>query len=231
MTRPLARNSGHMKLVHNTRLSAVGGSRSDKMKDQWKKNPRQFKSGPEVTKKALFRAKQLKDQQGHDLVHATSLGLFACVKRTWFCRRCLAKDTTRQITEKACEPEVWGWKKAKWWLGLAGPHRQALSKACNLTEQQVEAYTKRATEVVQNACPRKDVQSEATKRRAAARKAQWRKEQGFAAEPASLPGKLNASLQMPRLSLVSAPLLLWVLPMLRSRSPLLRRDRELGSVT
>ena len=96
---------------------------------------------------------------------------------------------------------MWGWKKAKWWLGLAGPHRQALSKACNLTEQQVEEFNKRATEVVQNACPRKDVQPEATKGRAAARKAQWRKDEGFTAEPASLPGKLQASLQMPRLSL------------------------------
>ena len=190
-----------MKLVHNTRLSAVGGSRSDKMKDQWEKNPRQFKSGAEATKKAVLRAKQLKDQQRHDLAHATSLGLFACVKKTWFCRRCLVKGTTRQITEKACEPEVWGWKKATWWLGLAGPHRKAMTKACDLTEQQVEEYTERATEVVQNARPRKDVQSEAAKRRAAVRKAQWRRDEGYTAGPASLPGKLNASLQMPRLSL------------------------------
>ena len=34
----LSQKQRHMKLVHNTRLSAVGGSRSDKMKDQWKKN-------------------------------------------------------------------------------------------------------------------------------------------------------------------------------------------------
>ena len=190
-----------MKLVHNTRLSAVGGSKSDKMKDQWEKNPRQFKTGAEATKKALLRAKQLKDQQRHDLVHATSLGLFACIKKTWFCRRCLVKGTTRQITEKACEPDEWAWKKANWWLGLAGPHRQALSKACDMTEQQVEEYTDRATIVVQNARPRKDVQSEATRRKAAARKAQWRIDEGYTAEPAALPGKLNASLQMPRLNL------------------------------
>ena len=89
-------------------------------------------------------------------------------------------------------------------MGLAGPHRQALSKACDLKEQQVEEYTEQATKVVQNARPRKDAQSEATKRRAAARKALWRRDEGYSAEPASLPGKLNASLQMPRLSLKSS---------------------------
>ncbi|CAE7344986.1 Pol [Symbiodinium natans] len=173
----LSQKQRHMKLVHNTRLSAVGGSKSDKMKDQWEKNPRQFKSGAEATKKALLRAKQLKDQQRHDLAHATSMGLFPCIKKTWFCRRCLVKGNTRQITDKA------------------------LAKACDLSEQKVAEFTEQATRVVQNARPRKDVQSEATRRRAAARKAQWRKDEGYTAEPASLPGKLNASLQMPRLNL------------------------------
>ena len=116
----LSQKQRHMKLVHNTRLSAVGGSKSDKMKDQWEKNPRQFKSGAEATKKALLRAKQLKDQQRHDLAHATSMGLFPCIKKTWFCRRCLVKGNTRQITDKACEPEEWGWKNGWALRGLTG---------------------------------------------------------------------------------------------------------------
>ena len=68
----LSQKQHHMKLVHNTRLSAVGGSRSEKMKKQWQQNPLQFKTGAEATKKAMLRAKQLQDQQRHDLAHATS---------------------------------------------------------------------------------------------------------------------------------------------------------------
>ena len=197
----LSQKQHHMKLVHNTRLSAVGGSRSEKMKKQWQQNPLQFKTGAEATKKAMLRAKQLQDQQRHDLAHATSLGLFPCIKKTWFCRRCLARGTTRQLTEKACEPQEWCWKKSSWWLGLAGPHREALSKACGLTKQQVDEYNEKAATVVQNARVCTGERSEAITRRANATRAQWRRDEGYTVKAASLPGKLNASTQMPRLKL------------------------------
>ena len=40
----LSKKQRHMKLEHNTRLSEVGGSKSDKMKKQWQENPVQFVS-------------------------------------------------------------------------------------------------------------------------------------------------------------------------------------------
>ena len=54
----LSKKQRHMKLEHNTRLSEVGASKSDKMKKQWQENPVQFKLGAGATKKAMLGAKQ-----------------------------------------------------------------------------------------------------------------------------------------------------------------------------
>ena len=195
----LSKKQRHMKLEHNTRLSEVGGSKSDKMKKQWQENPVQFKSGAGATKKAMLRAKQLQDKQRHDLAHATSLGLFACAKKTWFCRKCLPKGTTRQLTERACEPEEWCFKKSNWWLGLKTPHREALAKACGLTEKQVSEYSRKASEVVQKASVCTDHRSESVRLTAAKKRAKWRKDNGLTARAASVPGQLNAVAAVPSL--------------------------------
>ena len=136
------------------------GIHSEKLKQNWKETGRPCLLGVRAKENALARAKQVQEISSHELVHAQSLGIFSAIQKTWFCAKCCARGTTRQITEMICNPDNWSRARCRWWAALASPHREAIAKACKMDKRrraQVESIVKKgcAKPSTSVTCPKK----------------------------------------------------------------------------
>ncbi len=117
----------HLRTVHNSDLSQVGGSHGDRIWAGFKSRTTPCSNGAIHQLRAIQRMNTEKQRSDHDIRHANKDGLFPVFRKTWWCSRCLARGTTRDILGRPCNPELWSTTKARWWLGLQPLFKQKIS--------------------------------------------------------------------------------------------------------
>ena len=190
----------HLRTVHNSDLSQVGGSHGDRIRAGFKSRTTPSSNGACNQLRAIQRMNREKQRSDHDIRHANKDGLWPAFRKTWWCSRCLARGTTRDILGRPCNPELWFPAKAKWWLGLQPLFKQKISSFASWPSdgiQKVDAMAINLINMQPPRPPRAPHTTEKFKQKMKEQRKQWRIMNGLDnLATSSVSGKCNAKSQI-----------------------------------
>ena len=174
----------HLRTVHNSDLSQVGGSHGDRIREGHRNRTTPSLQGQCNQLRAIQRMTTEKHNSDHDVRHANRDGLFPAFLKTWWCSRCLTRGTTRDILGRPCNPEFWTPAKAKWWLGLNPLLKQKISNFSSWPGDGIQRVDTMATNLfnmrkITTSLPWYSKRVEQDKLRQKERRTRWRVENGL----------------------------------------------------
>ena len=190
----------HLKTVHNKDLAEVGGSHGDRVREGIKNRSAPSSSGICNQLRALQRLNIEKHTSNHEIRHTGRDGLSSVFKKTWWCTKCLARGTTRDILARPCNPQFWFAVKAKWWLSLQPYFKQKISALASWPPDGILKCDTMASFLVETRVQytTSTKYREKVKKRGKVQRQHWRSANGLGSLSASAaPGKCNLRLQLP----------------------------------
>ncbi|CAL1147571.1 unnamed protein product [Cladocopium goreaui] len=200
----------HLRNAHNTKLSMVGPSISEKISLGHKTGGKHAaaKNGAMASQRAFVRAKALAQDHDHDMRHCTSHGLFDAFKKTWFCTKCLNHQTSRLMASIPCSPATtWTARKARWWQALPDGTRNRIRLVAGWTKEHFDRIEQMCAQIVAEAKPQNFFSNRIapdSKRKLSERikknNATWRKENGLPDDSSGTGGLCNGKVAPMRLA-------------------------------
>lgn len=194
----------HLLTAHNKEITEVGPSIRERIRQGHRNRPFN-KLRITCTQRAQIRLKQFEGEHDHNILHSGNSGLFPVFQRTWFCSKCLARGTSREMTQKSCSQENWNNRTANWWENVPETYRQKIKGVCNWSDSHYQAIQDIFKGIIENSEPANPKNAESSRKTSIRtqekykelRKA-WRKRQGLPEQASRSGGLCAAAASVPK---------------------------------